>query len=216
MTIPALSAADLPLLPDPDQAREWAEQELSDPVYQAAEPTVVDRIAQAVARFVRDLFTVPDTGGWGPWAFVVLGVIVVAVVVVALLIWGRPRLTPRAAPAVHALFDDDDARSANELRADAAAAAARGDWDEAIVLRFRAFARGLAERGIVDPPPGATVRAFARAASAALPPLADALDTAAETFDDVRYLRRPGTAESYRVVADLDDAAVRARPAVPA
>ncbi len=129
---------------------------------------------------------------------------------------GAPPPHPRAAPAAHALFDDDDARSAEELRADAAAAAARGDWDGAIVLRFRAFARGLAERGIVDPPPGATVRAFARAASAALPPLADALDTAAETFDDVRYLRRPGTAESYRVVAELDDAAVRARPAVPA
>ncbi|MFJ4037683.1 DUF4129 domain-containing protein [Microbacterium sp. NPDC090007] len=213
MSVPAPRiGAVLPLLPDPDQARQWAEQELSDPAYRAAEPTLVDRVSQAVARFISDLFTVPDTGGWGPWTFVVLGVIVVALVVVALLIWGRPRLVPRAAPAAHSLFDADDTRSADELRAEAAAAAARGAWDDAIVLRFRAFARGLAERGLVDPPPGATVRAFARAASAALPPLADRLDTAADTFDDVRYLRRPGTADSYRVVADLDDAAVRARP----
>lgn len=210
IALPAL-AATFPLLPDPDQAREWAEKELSDPSYQAAEPTFIDRIAQAVAKFLGDLLRVPDTDGWGPAALIVIAVIVTALIVVAVLIWGRPRVANRAAPAARALFDDDDARSASELRADAAAAAARGEWDEAIVLRFRAFARGLGERGLVDPPPGATVRAFSREAARALPSLADALDDAATIFDDVRYLRRPGTAERYRVISDLDDAAVRAR-----
>ncbi len=140
-----------------------------------------------------------------------LGVIVVAAIIVGILIWGRPRLSTRATEPARALFDDDDARSADELRADAAAAAGRGEWDEAIVLRFRAVARGLTERGLVDPPPGATVRAFARETATALPSLVPLLDPAATTFDDVRYLRRPGTAERYRAVADLDDAAVRAR-----
>lgn len=213
MTLPTLVAAVFPLLPDPDQAREWAERELSDPAYEAAQPTLIDRIAQAVGRFLSDLLRVPDTSGWGPSALVVLAIVVAALIVVGIFIWGRPRLSSRAAPAAHALFDDDDARSADELRADAARAASRADWDEAIVLRFRAFARGLTERGLVDPPPGATVRAFCREAAASLPPLAAPLDDAAEIFDDVRYLRRPGTAERYRAIAELDDRAVRTRPA---
>jgi len=204
-------AAAVPLLPDPDQAREWAEQELSDPAYQAAEPNIVDRISQAIGKFLEDLLRVPENGGWGPSALVVLGIVVVALIVVALLIWGRPRLSTHASEPARALFDEDDGRSADELRADATAAAGRGDWDDAIVLRFRAFARGLTERGLVDPPPGATVRAFARETARALPALVPLLDPAATTFDDVRYLRRPGTEERYRRVADLDDAAVRAR-----
>lgn len=210
MILPALAAA-FPLLPDPDQAREWAERELRDPSYQAAEPTLIDRISQAVGRFLEDLLRGPDTGGWGPSAYIVLGVIVVAAIVVGILIWGRPRISTRASEPARALFDSDDARSADELRADAASAAGRSDWDDAIVLRFRAVARGLTERGLVDPPPGATVRAFARETAAALPALVPLLEPAAATFDDVRYLRRPGTEQNYRRVADLDDAAVRAR-----
>ncbi|GEB44430.1 hypothetical protein MTE01_03750 [Microbacterium testaceum] len=211
MILTAMAAA-FPLLPDPDQARDWAEQELGDPVYQAAEPNVVDRISQAIGKFLEDLLRVPDNDGWGPSALVVLGIIVVALIVVALLIWGRPRLSTRASEPARALFDDDDdGRSADDLRADATVAADRGEWDDAIVLRFRAFARGLTERGLVDPPPGATVRAFARETATALPALVPLLDPAATTFDDIRYLRRPGTRERYRQVADLDDAAVRAR-----
>ena len=213
MNLAAPAAAFSPLLPDPDQAREWAEKELADPAYQAAEPTLIDRASRAVARFVNDLLEVPQTDGWGPAVLVVLGVLVVAAIVVGILIWGRPRTSVRAAPAARALFDDDDTRSADELRAEAEAAAQRDAWDDAVVLRFRAVARGLAERGLVDPPPGATVRAFARAASDALPALSADLEAAATTFDDVRYLRRPGTRERYALIVDLDDAAVRARPA---
>ncbi|WP_295839434.1 DUF4129 domain-containing protein [uncultured Microbacterium sp.] len=211
--IPATAA--FPLLPDPDQARDWAERELSDPAYQAAQPNIVDRIARAVGDFLEHLFRVPGNGGWSPSVLIVLAVIVVAAIVLGILIWGRPRATVRATTAARALFDDDDARSAEELRADADTAAAREAWDAAIVLRFRAFARGLTERGLVDVPPGATVRAFARATERALPALAGALETGVDTFDDVRYLRRPGTAERYRAIVDLDDAAVRARP-IPA
>ncbi|SIR71093.1 DUF4129 domain-containing protein [Microbacterium sp. RURRCA19A] len=205
----------VPLLPDADEAREWAERELADPIYRAAEPTPFDRAARAVLDFLQRLFTAPVSGDWGPWAFVVLAVLAVAAIVVGLLIWGRPRRTARAHPAARALFDDDDGRSADELRADAAAAADRGDWDAAIVLRFRAFARGLSERGIVDPPPGATARAFARTAGATLPSLEGPALAAASVFDDVRYLGRPGTADAYALVRRLDETAVRARVGIP-
>lgn len=200
-----------PLLPDADEARQWAERELADPVYQAAEPTFFDRLVRAVLEFLERLFSAPASGDWGPWAFVVLAVVVIAAIVVGVLVWGRPRALVRARTAARALFDDDDARSAEQLRDDAVAAADREDWDAAVVLRFRAFARGLGERGIVDPPPGATARLFARSAADALPVLGAQPAEGAAAFDDVRYLGRHGTAESYRLISQLDEAAVRAR-----
>lgn len=211
-TLHPVASAVVPLLPGVDEAREWAERELADPAYQAAEPTFFDRLVRAALDFIESLFSAPVSGDWGPLAFVVLAVLVVAAIVVGILLWGRPRAIARARPAARALFDDDDHRTAETLRTDAAAAAARSDWSEAVVLRFRAFARGLGERGLVDPPPGATARAFARTAAEALPVLGTAPADGAVTFDDVRYLGRPGTEAAYRLVAGLDEAAVRARP----
>jgi len=211
----SIAATFVPLLPDGDEAREWAERELSDPSYTAAEPTFVDRAARAVADFLGSLFDPAAPTGWGPSALVVLTVVVVVAVVVGILIWGRPRAVHRGRPAPAALFDTDDARTAAELRRDADAAAERAEWDAAIVLRFRAVARGLQERGIVDPPPGATARSFARDTARALPALSPAVDEAAGFFDDVRYLTRPGTAERHHAIAALDEAAVSARPSTP-
>ena len=48
----------------------------------------------------------------------------------------------------------------------------------------------------------------------AFPGFAAALETAADGFDDVRYLRRPGTAELYASVTRLDDEIAASRPAV--
>lgn len=142
---------------------------------------------------------------------IVAAVVVAVVIVAAFLVWGVPRATGRAR-ATRELFGADEQRSAAELRRDAEALAAKGEWDAAIVLRFRALARGLIERGAVDTPPGATVHAFARAAARAFPAHAGALESAAGAFDDVRYLRRPGTEELYRRIAAVDDQVSTARP----
>ncbi|MFF0911068.1 DUF4129 domain-containing protein, partial [Microbacterium enclense] len=210
----ALSA--VPLLPDGEEARDWAERELADPVYRAAEPTFFDRASRAVADFFARLFSPEVPDGSGSVALIVLAVVVIAAVVVGILVWGVPRATARSRSVGDALFDAaDDGRSAEDLRREAAAAAARAEWDDAIVLRFRALARGLVERGIVETAPGATARAFARETSRALPALDPAVGEGAAVFDDVRYLRRPGTAERYQQVAALDAAAVAARPRIP-
>ncbi|MET0296222.1 MAG: DUF4129 domain-containing protein [Microbacterium sp.] len=203
---------EIPVVPDGDEARKWAEDELSRQVYREAEPTLFDRAARAVADFFAGLFSNEVDGQWG----LVLAIVVVAVVVViaiaAFLVWGLPRSTRRARPTTAELFGDAEGRSAAELRSAAATAAARGAWDDAVVLRFRGLARALDERGIVETPPGATVHAFARAAARAFPSSEDALEAAAAAFDDVRYLRRPGTDALYRRIADVDDDLARARP----
>lgn len=210
----ALAASAAPLIPDGDEAREWAQRELADPVYDQARPTPFDRFAQAVGEWFANLFSAEVPGQLGATLALVAAGVVIVVIVAAFLIWGVPRATPRAHHAVMPLFGEDETRSAARLRADAADAAARGRWDDAIIQGFRALARGTVERGVVSTPPGATVHAYARAAGRVFPAHADALEEAATAFDDVRYLRRPGTEQLYRVVADIDAAVVAARPAV--
>lgn len=203
-----------PLTPDGDEARRWAEQELSDPVYDIAEPTPFDRVARAIGDFLEWLLNPDVSGVWGSAFAIVVTIVIVLVIVAAFLIWGRPRITRRAAARPDPLFADSEQRSAAELRAAAAERARAEDWNAAIVLRFRAIARGCIERGVIDPPPGATVHGFARAAAQAFPQLAARLEAAASAFDDVRYLRRPGTARLYALVAEVDDEVGAARPVV--
>ena len=109
------------------------------------------------------------------------------------------------------LFGGDGVRSAADLRREAARRAADGDWGEAVAEAVRALARGLDERGLVSTPPGATVQAFARTASARFPDEAAEFARCATDFDDVRYLRRPGTRETYDRVRALDDRVARSR-----
>lgn len=208
------SGAVPPLTPDGDEARDWAERELSDPVYDIAEPTPFDRIARAIGDFFASLFNPEVSGAWGSTFALVAAIAVVVVIVAAFLIWGMPRASRRAPAAAPALFGEAEHRSAAELRAEAEAHARVDEWQAAIVLRFRALARACVERGVVDPPPGATVHAFARATARVFPALGDRVEQAARAFDDVRYLRRPGTAELYALVAAADEAVASARPVV--
>jgi hypothetical protein len=207
----AWPSSDLPLVPDPDEARRWAEHELAKPEYAAAEPTPFDRVAQAIGDFFSRLFSARAGGEWDGLMAVVVILAVVVLLAAAFLIWGRPRLVRRTGAAALDPFVRDE-RSATDLRREAAARAASADWSAAIVLRFRALARGLDERAVVEVAPGATVHAFARRAATAFPDHADALEDAADVFDDVRYLRRPGTAALYERMAAIDDAVAAARP----
>ena len=207
------AAADVPpLTPDGDEARRWAEDELAKPAYDIAEPTPFDRIARAIGDFIASLFDPQVSGGWGSVLAIVATVAVVVIIVTAFVVWGVPRVSRRAAARTPMLFGEAERRSAAALRAAAAERAQAADWDAAIVLRFRALARGCSERGVVDPPPGATVHGFARAAARAFPAFGARLEDAATAFDDVRYLRRPGTADLYRLVAAVDDDLAAARP----
>lgn len=198
-----------PLAPGPDEARRWVEQELSDPAYARAQPTPIDRAARAVADAVARLFQGDGGQVWGPVLAVAAVVVLIVVVVVAFAIWGRPRRTVRTSRATAGLFGDTHDRSAAQLREEAERAAEAGDWDTAIAARLRALARALDDRGLVEIPPGATVHGFADRAATVFPAHATRLEAAASVFDDVRYLRRPGTPAGYRDVRELDEALAR-------
>ncbi|WP_404431875.1 DUF4129 domain-containing protein [Microbacterium lacus] len=206
------SAEVAPLIPDGDEARRWAEEELADPVYDIAEPTTFDRIARAVGDFISGLFSSEPSAEWGTTLALIAACIVIALIVIAFVIWGVPRSIRRAPRALGELFGEAEERSADELRRVAASHAAKSEWDAAIIVRMRALARSTAERAVVRTPPGATVHSFARSAAKVFPASATDLETAASIFDDVRYLRRPGSGELYEQVAGLDRTIAAARP----
>lgn len=201
-----------PYVPDGDDARRWAEEELSDPRYADAKPTWFDYLAEDIAEFFADLFS-PETGeAVGGLATVIITIVVLAAVVTAIILWGRPRLSERSRRHRGDLLGERDDRTAAQLRAEAERSARAGDWDTATILRFRAVARGLLERDVISPAPGATAQAIAREAATAFRSEQAALGQAARFFDDVRYLRHPASENTYRTLAATDDRLATAHP----
>ncbi|MCI1017646.1 DUF4129 domain-containing protein [Microbacterium sp. C5A9] len=200
------------LIPDGDDARRWAEEELSNPRYADAKPTWFDLLARDIGRFLADLFSSDNSAGVGPSALIVVCIIIVAALIAALIIWGRPRRSRAIRRTGGALLGAEDDRTAAQLRADSERSARNGDWDEATILRFRALARGLLERDLIDPAPGATAQSIAREVSTVFPLESAAVRSAAASFDDVRYLRHPATERSYSELAATDDRLVSVRP----
>lgn len=196
-----LIRADAPVEPDADEARRLVLDELSKPQYAAAQPTLFDRISQAVWEWFQSL-TIAGTGVEVSLLAVLLTVLAV-VVIGAFLIFGMPRLQRRST-VTGPLFGVDEERSAAQLRASARKAANESDWTTAIEEQFRAIARALQERTILTPTPGTTAQGFASQATVGFPAQAQALREAAIAFDDVRYLDRAGTEAQYERLVELD------------
>lgn len=199
----------IPVDPDAPEAQQWLRDELAKAPYQAAQPTWFDRLSQAILDWFLSLsFTGDGSGGWLPVVGTLIGI---AVVVAAVLIFGLPRRTRRRRLAL-GLFDADDRRTAAQLRAAAADAAAAGDWTRACEESFRAIAQGLADRTIVRPTPGTTAHRVAELAAAAFPAEGARLRESAGVFESVRYLGGTGTDAGYRALVALDTDLQAARP----
>lgn len=203
------SPAAVPVRPDAGEASGWLIDELAKPQYAAARPSPFDLAVQAFVDWFTGLFDASGSAAPPVLLAVALGLVAV-VLVVALLLFGLPRLNRRSAAG--ALFGEDDARSAAEIRRAAAAAAARGDFSLAVLERFRAIARSLDERTLVAVFPGTTATGFGRSAAQPFPGEEPALGSAAALFDRVRYDAAVATREDAAGVAALDDRLAAARP----
>lgn len=206
------SRLDVPLVPDAPDARDLLQQELSKPEYQTAQPTLWDIISKAFWDWVNSLRVPGDGPFTGLFPIIAMFVVVIGIVV-AFVVWGVPRLNRRSARRLE-LFGERDDRTADELRRDARAAAAAGDWTLALQELYRAVARGLAERTIVVVTPGTTAHGFAGRAAVAFPAERQTLAAAADVFDAVRYLDATGTEVQFRELEGLDARLSSAAPAV--
>lgn len=211
MVLIDLSRFDIPVEPDADEARDLLVEELAKQEYQAAKPTWFDQLVRSFTEWLDGLTATQGAGGPPVLGIVVLAIVLGALLLVAFLIFGLPRINRRSA-VTGSLFGEDDARTAAAMRAAAEAAAAAGNYELATTEMFRAIARGLAERTVLTTSPGTTARDFGARAGRAFPDSAAALADAAAAFDDVRYLDKPGSQSRYRDVAALERVLRTARP----
>jgi hypothetical protein len=138
-------------------------------------------------------------GGW--WAVVALTVLLV-LAVTAVLVQAGPLARARRADRERGWGAPLMPAAGHRQRA--ADLAAAGDYSGAILESVRATGRELEERGVLDPRLGRTAAETAAESAQALPGEAGALRDSARLFDDICYGGRPGTADGYAAVRDLD------------
>ena len=190
-------AADAPATPGAQEAREAAEAELAKPAYHPA-PDLLDWLWHWLREHLDPTAVIPGIPPLLSGLIVLLVLVTCVVLLVVLLRRFRPVGRSRRAAR---LFDDE--RDARALARAADAAAERGDWDAAVVERFRAIIRSLDERGLIEDYPGMTAHEAAVLGSSALEALGEELTRAAALFDAVRYGEVVSTEEQDAWMRDL-------------
>ena len=190
-------AADAPATPGAQEAREAAEAELAKPAYHPT-PDLLDWLWHWLREHLDPTAVIPGIPPLLSGLIVLLVLVTCIILLVVLLRRFRPVGRSRRAAR---LFDDE--RDARALARAADAAAERGDWDAAVVERFRAIIRSLDERGLIEDYPGMTAREATALASGALKTLGEELTRAAALFDAVRYGEVVSTEEQDAWMRDL-------------
>lgn len=208
-------AYEVPIDPDADTARRWLEEELEKDVYRADGTSII----QKVLDWFNDLLSGFGDATGGASVGGVPGAVVTAVLFALLLggllylVLGPLRRSRRTATSA-AVFEDDD-RTVEAMRLAAEAAAARGDWDLAVLERFRSIVRRAENDAVVAVVPGMTAFEFVGAAARRIEEAADDLLWAGDLFDGVRYGHASGSPQAYERLGRLETA-VRSRPRVSA
>ena len=198
--------------PTPAEARDWLEQELHGSDYQ-------DPWLDSVTRWILDrlrtlLAGAGNLAGSGLSAVIT---VLVALVVIALLVWVLPKVR-RESVAVRGggAVLEDQTITARAYRALAAEALRDGRFDDAALDGFRAIAKDMSDRTLLDDAPGRTAHEVSLALAQPFPDHADRLARAADAFDSVRYGHRRATADQAGEVQRLDAELVKTRPVLAA
>lgn len=197
----AAAQLDVPVVPGRDEARRWAEQELSQRVYQNAKPGLGQVVWNWIVRFVTDFLN--GLNGLNGNLGVVLGLVLVCVLAGVAVWLIRPRLNRRLS-APGGIFDHAAVLSAAGHRKLSVAAADRGDFADALTERFRAIVRAAEERTVIDPQPGRTADEVTGQLIRAFAALRGPLGSAATLFNSVRYGNAATSSADYQLLVLLD------------
>ncbi len=183
----------------PDELRQRADEVLSQPKFQAAEPGLLDRAWDRVLEFIGDLLSVV-TGGTS-FGGVAVGWFILAVMI-GLILYFLVRFLPRSrrtrmTSAVATVDVRSNRQSRKEWLAEAERAEAAGQHREAVRARYRATVAGLVEGDELPDTPGATVSELAEAFEAE-PARTDPFASSTDAFSDVWY----GDADADRSSSD--------------
>jgi Domain of unknown function (DUF4129) len=206
--MPATWSPPRGLSPTPPEARRWLEQELHRSDYQS--PWVDSVLRWLAEQLDRLLNGVQRVAGSELSPFVT---ILVALVVIALLVWVLPRVRRESVvSAANGPVLEDLTITAVFYRDRAAAALREGRYDEAVLDGFRAIARDMSDRTLLDDAPGLTAHEVSLALASPFPDHADRLARAADLFDSVRYGHRRADEDQAAEVRDLDTELAGHRP----
>jgi hypothetical protein len=139
--------------------------------------------------------------------------LLVALVAIAVLVWILPRV--RREPAI-ARRDGavlvDQTTTSGTYRRRASQAFADGRYDDAVLDGFRAIARGMSERTLLDEAPGRTAHEVSLELAQPFPHRTDLLAQCANVFDAVRYGHHRATADQAAQILQLDAELSSTRP----
>jgi hypothetical protein len=194
------------LSPTPPQARDWLQQELQGSDYHS--PWL-----DSVVRWISDLLDKIFAGAGRVAGLTPAITALIAVVVIALLVWILPKVRrePMVAAEDGAVLDDGTITAAR-YRELAAQARIDGRYDDALLNGFRAIAKDMSDRSVLNDAPGRTAHEVSLALASPFPDHAGRLVRAADLFDSVRYGHRRSSAEQAGQILDLDAELVRTRP----
>lgn len=191
--------------PTPEQGREWAERELSDPRYSEVDISFFGKIKRMLDLFFQKLADGVESAQ-SPWF--IIGAILFTAAVVGFVIWRVRRGT-----------DDDFSKQLFQMDAEfsgveprvfrklAHQAAESGDWADATANQIRAVFAELNKKRIIDVEDASTATELAAAASAAVPAMSDRLNEAASLFDRIVFGNHSADEADYRFGEQLDSAA---------
>ena len=194
------------LNPTPPEARNWLKQELHGSDYQS--PWL-----DSLSRWITDqlgklLDGASHLAGLSP-AITAL----IALVVIALLAWILPKVRrERVVAGSDGVVLDDVTITARLYRSMAAQAIRDGRYDDAVLDRFRAIAKDMSDRRVLNDAPGRTAHEVSVTLASPFPDHADRLARAADLFDSVRYGHRHASAHQAGQIQDLDAELVTTRP----
>ena len=194
--------------PSPAEARKWLNDELQrsdyhNPWLESSLRWIFDQLSK--------LLDGANRLANGGLSLVVT--VLVALVTIALLVWVLPKV--RREPVVahpDGSVIVDPTITAGTYRKMAARAFADGRYDAAVLEGFRAIAKDMSDRTLLDDAPGLTAHEVSLELSRPFPDFAGPLAQAANLFDAVRYGHRGANQDGAAQVLRLDSELAKARP----
>lgn len=184
----------IPVQPDADTARQWAEQELAKREYQPSS----NWLESAYRKFLDLLF---GSSGSADLTQIVFYLLLVGILIVAILV-GSTMVGKQAASRAGALFTDEQTTAAEYLQKARQAERAQ-NWGSALVALYRYLVRTLEENQQIDSFPGRTAKEAAVAAQGVFPEQGSRLLTAGRYFDAAFYSEHEITEEMLGQVQEL-------------
>lgn len=206
MTVGAPRAVAAAAIPDPEtsaeEARQAADEVLSDPAFDRPPPGALARARDWFFDRIDDVFeAIAGSGGGGVVGWVVVGVLVVAALLLAVRLTRGVQREPGAVVAT----PGGPARPATDWLAEAARLESAGDWRGGLRCRHRALVASLAARGLVDEVPGRTTGEYRVEVARRVPAVAPDFDGATSLFELAWYGGRSVGADEAGRFADLSE-----------